>query len=74
MRVWVEESLCVGDGACVGTCPEIFEMRGKAANCRLNEDEKVPESLEQPCREAKNSCPAGAILVDERTGVIDPIP
>jgi ferredoxin len=62
MRVRVDEELCVGDGTCVEVCPEIFEMRGDVAVAKMAE---VPEEIEDSCREAADSCPVEAILIEE---------
>jgi len=61
MKVRVDEELCVGDETCVEICPEIFEMQGDVAVARI---EEVPEELEQGCREAAESCPVNAILIE----------
>ncbi len=62
MRVRVDEDACVGDGTCVEVCPEIFEMSGDVAVTKM---EEVPEELEDSCREAAESCPVEAILIEE---------
>ena len=65
MRVHVDEDLCVGDETCVEICPEIFELQGDVAVAKIDEDEEVPEELEDACREAAESCPVEAIIVEE---------
>lgn len=66
MRVTVDEDLCIGDETCVDICPEIFEMNEEGlAITKLGADEEVPESLEASCREAAESCPAEAIIIEE---------
>ena len=62
MRVRVDEDACVGDGTCVEVCPEIFEMRGDVAIAKM---EEVPDELEDGCREAAESCPVEAILIED---------
>ena len=62
MKVRVDEDACVGDGTCVEVCPEIFEMRGDVAVAKM---EEVPEELEDSCREAAESCPVEAILIED---------
>jgi ferredoxin len=61
MRVKVEEDICVGNETCVEICPEIFEMRGNVAVPKVSE---VPKELEDKCREAAESCPVLAILIE----------
>ena len=53
--VKVDKNKCIGCGACVGTCPEVFKMgeNGKA---------KVKAQKDLPCvEEAIDSCPVDAI-------------
>lgn len=62
MKVKVDDSLCVGDEICVDICPEIFEMEGDIAIVKMKE---VPEDLQESCREACDSCPVEAIIIEE---------
>lgn len=62
MKVRVDEELCVGDETCVEICPEIFEMQGDVAITKM---EEVPEDLQDSCREAQESCPVEAIIIEE---------
>ena len=62
MKVRIDEDACVGDGTCVEVCPEVFEMRGDLAVIKINE---IPEELEEKCREAADSCPVEAIIIEE---------
>ncbi len=62
MKVKVDEEICVGDETCVEMCPEIFEMKGNIAVPKV---EEVPKELEAKCREAAESCPVLAILIED---------
>jgi ferredoxin len=62
MKVRVDSELCVGDGTCVEICPEIFEMPGDVAVAKI---EQVSKDLEGKCKEAAESCPVEAILIEE---------
>jgi ferredoxin len=62
MRVRIDEEACVGDGACVEICPEIFEMAGEIARVKK---EDVPEELRASCREAAEECVVEAIVIEE---------
>jgi len=62
MKVRVDEEACVGDETCVEICPEIFEMQGDVAVAKM---EEVPEELEGTCREAAESCPVEAMVIEE---------
>jgi ferredoxin len=58
----VDEETCVGDETCVEICLEIFEMNGDVTAAKM---EEVPEGLEEKCKEAAESCPVEAILIEE---------
>ena len=62
MRVRIDDDLCVGDGACVEICPEVFKMVGDLAVVHM---EKVSEDLESACREAAEACVVEAITIEE---------
>ena len=62
MKVRIDEEACVGDGACVDVCPEIFEMAGEVVRVKM---ENVPENLQASCREAADECVVEAIIIEE---------
>ena len=62
MKVRVDEETCVGDETCVEICPEVFEMNGDVAVAKM---EEVPEEHEEKCKEAAESCPVEAIVIEE---------
>jgi ferredoxin len=62
MRVRIDDDLCVGDGACVEFCPEVFQMVGELAVVQM---EEVSASLEEACREAAEACVVEAIIIEE---------
>jgi len=62
MKVRVDKETCVGDETCVEICPEIFEMEEDVAVAKM---EEVPEELEEKCKEAADSCPVEAIIIEE---------
>jgi ferredoxin len=63
MRPEVDESLCIGDGSCTETCPEVFEMGDDNLAHVINEN-PGPE-LYDKVREAAEVCPEEAIIVHE---------
>ncbi|MGB2768096.1 MAG: ferredoxin [Candidatus Zixiibacteriota bacterium] len=62
MKVKIDPDLCTGDEICVQMCPEVFEMEGDKA---IVIKEEVPEDLQDSVREATDSCPSEAIIIEE---------
>jgi len=62
MKAIVDAETCIGCEACVGICPEVFEMAGDVAVVTVDE---VPAEVEDACREAADSCPVDAITIEE---------
>jgi ferredoxin len=61
VRVNVDESLCAATGQCEMICPEVFEV-DMVAEVKM---EYPDPALHSQVREAAESCPTGAILVDD---------
>lgn len=62
MHAEVDQDLCISCGACIDTCPDVFNW---------NEDEKahsvvdeVPGDMEELTSEAADGCPTEAISVN----------
>jgi ferredoxin len=62
MKVKIDPDLCTGDEICVQMCPEVFEMEDDKA---IVLQEEVPEELQDSVREAADSCPSEAIIIEE---------
>lgn len=62
MKVRVDPELCTGDEICTQVCPEIFEMEGDKAVVKIKD---VTEDLKQCAKEAADSCPSEAIIIEE---------
>ena len=58
MKVSIDLDACVGCGLCEGDAPEVFEMDGDKAKCKVTD---VPESLQKSAKEAAANCPQEAI-------------
>ena len=63
MRVRVDPETCVGHGRCYMLAPEVYgeDERG---HCRIERPE-VPRQLEKAARLGAESCPEGAIALEE---------
>ena len=62
MKIKIDPDLCTGDEICVQMCPEVFEMEDDKA---IVLQEEVPEELQDSVREAADSCPSEAIIIEE---------
>jgi ferredoxin len=62
MKCRVDPDLCTGDDICVQVCPEVFEIEDDKAIVKMDE---IPEDLQDSLREAADSCPSEAIIVEE---------
>lgn len=59
MKVKVDKEKCVGCGACVVTCPEIFELKDGKAEVKEKETDK------ECAKDAGGACPVNAISIEE---------
>jgi ferredoxin len=62
MRVSVDFDVCASTGACMQTCPEVFEVRSDGYLYILQEE--PPEELRARVVSASEMCPTGAITVE----------
>jgi len=63
MKVVVDFDLCASNAVCMGIVPEVFEVRDDGFLYILNEN-PGPEYATR-LHEAVNSCPTGAISLEE---------
>ncbi len=62
MKAIVNEETCIGCGLCEQICPAVFEMDGNTAKVKVT---SVPADQQDSCREAADSCPVGAITLQD---------
>ena len=58
MKFKVDPELCVGTGACVNACPDVFEIVDNVSQVKLD---PVPEDLQEKALQAEEECPVNAI-------------
>lgn len=63
MKVVVDFDVCTSNAVCMGILPSIFEVRDDGFLYVL--DEHPDESLRPQLLEAVQSCPTGAISIEE---------
>jgi ferredoxin len=57
-KIEINESDCIGCGACVATCPDNFEMEGDKAKVKNKQVKEVG-----CCQDAADGCPVSCIKV-----------
>lgn len=72
MKVKVNKDSCIGCGACAAICDEVFEINDEGlSEVKKTEENKdleftpVKEELQDEVRDAVDSCPTGAIEINE---------
>ena len=63
MKVKVNKDACIGCGACAAICDEVFEINDEGLSDAKVEE--VKEDLQDEVRDAADSCPTGAIEIEE---------
>lgn len=63
MRAYVDKDTCIGCGACVGICPEVFNTKDYGKLKVIEED--LPSELQDSARDAADYCPVLAINIEE---------
>ena len=56
-KVKVDKEKCIGCGACVAICPEIFQLKESKVNVKKASTEK------ECAKQAADSCPVNAITL-----------
>lgn len=63
MKVKVNRDSCIGCGACAAICDDVFEIDDEGLSTVKKEE--VGDDKKQEVQDAADSCPTGAIEVDE---------
>lgn len=63
MKVAVNKDACIGCGACAAICEALFTLNDEGLSTLKKEE--VKEEEKQEVRDAAESCPTGAITVEE---------
>lgn len=63
MKARVIKEACIGCGLCASIVPEVFEMIDEGVAKAI--DEGIPVVHHEATKEAEDSCPVGAIEVEE---------
>lgn len=63
MKVKVNRDSCIGCGACAAICDDVFEIDDKGLSTVKKEE--VDDDKKQEVQDAADSCPTGAIEVEE---------
>lgn len=61
MKVTVDQEACVGCGACVDICPDVFKMEGDKVVSSVQE---LSDETVKCAKEAEDTCPVDAILIN----------
>lgn len=61
MRVTVDKDLCIGCGACVGICPDVFDFDDDGLAYVKNEEKAIKDKYLEKTKEAIENCPTDAI-------------
>lgn len=63
MKVKVNKDICIGCGACQAIVPDVFELEDDGlASCKVS---IIEENKKEDVTDAADSCPTGAIEVEE---------
>ncbi len=64
-KVKVNSEMCIGCGLCVSQCPKYFEFNDEGMSVAL--DTPVSEDDKKEVLNIVESCPVGAIVIEEET-------
>ncbi len=62
MKIKVNEDACIGCGACMAICDEVFEMNDEGLSVAKT-NEVTDEEIKEQVKDAAESCPTSAIEI-----------
>ena len=62
LKAQVDRSGCIGCGACVGTCPEVFRLDNEGLSQAY---QAVTEETKATAIEARDNCPVSVISLED---------
>lgn len=62
MKIKVNEDACIGCGACMAICDEVFEMNDEGLSVAKT-NEVTDEEIKEQVKDAAESCPTSAIKI-----------
>ncbi len=66
MKAKVNQDACIGCGACVAICDQVFEFNDEGlSTVKKDKQNKIDDTLKNDVREASESCPTAAIEIEE---------
>lgn len=65
MKVIVNKEACIGCGACAAICPDVFDLDDDGLSEVKENKEHPKEEQADDVRDAADSCPTGAIELED---------
>ena len=63
MKAIVDQDTCISCGACIATCPEVFQFNNDSKSHAVVDT--IPSELEESADAARDACPVAAIDLKE---------
>ncbi|MDU1411391.1 MAG: ferredoxin [Clostridium sp.] len=63
MKAIVDQDTCIGCGACVGTCPDVYSFNDNGKAEAISGD--IPADFQDDAKDGRDQCPVNAIDIKE---------
>jgi ferredoxin len=60
MKIVIDQETCIGCGACIDVCPDVFKIESEKAVSSVSE---LSGEIEKSVKEAQDTCPVDAIAL-----------